>query len=390
MNRKTVGIILGGLLLGGGFVFMRQAKSTAYNKESGENIEKAVVVKKSIGSETVFLKKKGVIQGEKEVYLSPKASGRVSQIYVKMGDHVRKNQTLAVIDGSEMIYQSKIALAGFDLARKASKKTREYFENQISQAKKARDLAKDAYDYAKNSGDENEIAKAKANYELAKKAVKVAESGGNLQISVARGKKDVAKNQLNLSDLMVDNTRLKAPFSGTIAKVEVEVGDMVSPERPMFLLIGDNGKEIQISVSLKELKSIDKEGEVKISSENKSAIGHISEISSVIDTHTRKGLVKIILDQDSNQFSLGEYVNVLLPQKNNNEGGIFIPQEALVNSYYDKFVFVVEDGIAKRKKVSIENISDKYMEVRGDLSVNEDIVVQGQQYLNDGDKVKVN
>ncbi len=392
MKKKIIGGIVV-LLLGGIAFWQFSAKTQAKDKKE---ISKPKTVKIWSDDETNVegnvIKRRGVIKGDKEVYLSPKAEGRVKVIYKEIGQRVYRGQLLATIDGRETALQSQVARNGYNLADKSVSKTKKFFKSQIKQAEKAKKLAKEAYEMAKQGSDQEAIAKAKANYELAKKAVDTAEAGYKLQKEVAEGQRDIAYSQWKMAGAVAGNNYVRAPFSGVIAQVMVEVGDLVSPQRPMFLLVDDSQKEVEISVEGELLDDVKVGQEIKvITQKGVTKTVKIKAVSPMIDTHSRKGIIKISLPKDE-EFVLGEYLDVLIPQKLNQDinAGVFIPQKAVVQLYHDTFVFVVENDHAKKIKVELGEILGDQVLVKSGLNAEQAkrVIVEGQQYLNDGDVIK--
>jgi RND family efflux transporter MFP subunit len=387
MKKGIIIAIVAGFIvvIGGVFYKSTQADSSIEDENNAVKSVKVENVETGYDNTVAF---QGVVKGATEVHLAPKAQGRVTNIYKDIGETVYKGQIIATIDGSELWAQTHVAQTGYEAAKDATKKTEDYFDKQVSQAKKGRDLAKEAYEAAKQSGDQEKIAIAKANYEMADKGVSTAKKGRDLQVEMAKGQRDVAESQVVAAQTMASNTQLRAPFTGVLAQSNVEIGSLVSPQMPMFLIVGDAGKEVEISVSSEQLGNLVVGQEVTIrTAEDKKVKAKIAAISPMVDTHTRKGLVKVSLSDDS-ALVLGEYVRVFLPEENaTNE--ITVPRSALVSEYHDTFVFVVEDNIAHKRSVSVgEDYGDRIVITDG-LIADDVIIIEGQQYLNDGDQVEI-
>ncbi len=396
MSKKkiVVGVLIFFVVIG---YFVHTNKTNANNKknnQTGEKIKSVNTIKlKELNSGKNYIVRQGVIKGEKEIYLSPKAEGRVTKLYKDIGQRVLRGQMLAKIDGVEYWSQANVAKTGYNFAKKSVEKTKDFFASQIKQAKKGRELAKEAYEAARKSGDEDQIGKMKANYEMAKKAVKTAESGYELQVRMAKGNRDVALSQLNAASSVANNTNLKAPFSGVVSQVMVEVGDLVSPKRPMFLLVDDSAKEIRVSVENKFLKDVKVGDSVKMETLKGNEIeGKVKALSPMIDTHSRKGIIKVTLSNDIKDVNIGEYVKVYLPQNSEKteEKEVLIPQNAVVRLYHDNFVFILNGGRVNKVHVVLGDVVGESVVVTDGLKGDEIIIVNGQQYLNDGDRVKVN
>ena len=391
MNKKVLIIASIAIIGGGALVYSQfnnvEAKDKDQQKET-EKMVKTIDIKSGV-SDNNIVTRQGIIKGQTEVYLSAKAEGRVQKLYKEMGERVYKGQMLAYVDGREYWAQSNVAKTGYEFADKSVSKTKKFFDAQINQAKKARDLAEEAYDNYKQGNDNEKTAEAKANYEMAKKAVDTAKKGYDLQVRMAKGQRDVAQSQLNAANTVAGNTNLRAPFTGVIAQVKVEVGDLVGPQRPIFLLVDDSVKEIEVSVEGYYLKGVEVGQEITVIAKNGERItAKVKAVSPMIDTHTRKGIIKVELPKNE-ALELGEYADVLIPQlKTTTINEVIIPQEAILRVYHDTFVFTVEDGKAKKKKVELGEFISNGVVVKNGLEGNEKIIVEGQQYLREGAAVK--
>ncbi len=388
MSKRNIIFIIACVIIFGGVIINRSIKTQAHAKEQNKKQVKNVKVVSVQDGYRNTIAYRGIVKGATEVHLAPKAQGRVTKIYKEIGETVYKGQLLATIDGSELWAQTNVAQTGYKSAKESTEKTKKYFDKQVSQAKKGRNLAQSAYEVAKQSGNQQAIIQAKANYEMAKKAVSVAKKGRDLQVEMAKGQKEVAKSQLIATQTMASNTQLRAPFSGVLAQSNVEVGSLVSPQISMFLLVGNAGQEVEISVPALELDNLSVGQEVEVITDNDKKIkAKISAISPMIDTHTRKGIVKVSITK-SESLVLGEYVSVLLPEKKVADEAV-IPRNALVQEYHDSFVFIVVDNKIHKQLVRIrQDFGDKVV-IEGGLNIGDNIVIEGQQYLDDNDFVEI-
>jgi len=107
MSKKIILLIVVviGLSLGVYYVFIRNKK---------EVIKSVEVVRGDILQEVSEI---GQVKAQEELNLGFKNSGRVSEIYVKVGDIVEKNQVLAKLDTSQLIIQLQEAEAALEMAK---------------------------------------------------------------------------------------------------------------------------------------------------------------------------------------------------------------------------------------------------------------------------------
>ncbi len=392
-HKKKIGSIVLVSIGIAGTVFGMQSQSVDARNDVPVPTVKVVRAEAGDSSTTTFAMR-GVVRDAQEVYLAPKASGRVMRLLVDVGDRVVRGQRLAVIDGTELWAQTQTAQAGVASADEAVKETKDYFAAQLRQAKKARSLAHDAYKAARASGDEALIAKTRANYMLAKKAYDVAKKGRDLQLDIARGSRDVARAQLHAAQTVAANTIVRAPFSGVIASRMVAVGDLVSPERALFYIVRGAQKQVDFAVAPERLAQVRVGDTVTVRGDDgRSEAAHISAVSPVVDPHTRKGLVRVAL-ADTTTFALGDYVDVTFRvattvADGTADGGVQIPRSALVGLYHEWRVFVVVDGVAQSRIVTLGNDDGEMVIVTDGVAEGEQVVTEGQHLLRDGEAVTV-
>ena len=91
---------------------------------------------------------------------------------------------------------------------------------------------------------------------------------------------------------------------------------------------------------------------------------------------------------EAQKFSLGEYVLVDIPQEQT-EQVLLIPEAAVSYEYDDPFVFVVEEGIAKKRFVTLgENVPSGQIILTG-LAENEMVVIEGLFDLKNEMPIKI-
>ena len=71
------------------------------------------------------------------------------------------------------------------------------------------------------------------------------------------------------------------------------------------------------------------------------------------------------------------------------ESAVVVPSEAILTSSDKQYVFIVENGAAKRVDITTGLTGSGMTEVTSGLDAGEQLVTVGQQYLSDGDAVRV-
>lgn len=156
----------------------------------------------------------------REVDVASRISSRVASLNVEEGASVAKGQLLAVLDDSIVSAQRDAAAA--------------MYKNSA-----------DIYNRSKNMFETSSISQQ--------------------QFDLSRTNYISASSQLKQAEVMTEEALLKAPWDGVILKKYVEVGELVSPNSPLFTL-GDLGiAKVTIYVPLKEMEVINYGDEVKVS-----------------------------------------------------------------------------------------------------------------------------
>jgi len=177
----------------------------------GKEISISVAVQK-VESKTIteLITANGKIQPETEVKISPDVSGEIIELYVEEGDQVTLGQLLMVIKPD--VYIS--ALNRTEAALNSAKARQAQAEAQLIERELSYKRAKQLHESGTIPVSEFETAEAA--YKVAKAEVKAAEfSVKSAEASVAEAKEQLIK------------TKIYAPISGTVSRLNVEKGERV-------------------------------------------------------------------------------------------------------------------------------------------------------------------
>ncbi len=178
---------------------------------------------------------------------------------------------------------------------------------------------------------------------------------------------------------------IKAPISGEIAKIQVNVGSMITPQMPVAIIVDYTRVKVSFNLPEADINCISKDKKVSIQIDalpNDPFSAQISEISPIIDPMTRTLEVKAVVSNTKKLLKPGmtARVKIIVDEKNN---ALAIPAEALLDSY----VFVVKDSTVERRDVVAGLIGDNNIEIVQGLAEGERIVVVGQERLAGGETV---
>lgn len=201
-----------------------------------------------------------VVQGQaeaKEIRVSGKMPGRVAEIYVEEGQHVRKGDTLVHIVSSIVDAQYEEAQAMENVAQAGQRKIDAGTRKQViqaaediwKQAQAAANIAETTYRrletlYAKGVISQQRRDEAKAAYEAAKAGADAARSSYDLARSGAQSEDketanamvEVAKMGKKKVNAILEDQYLTAPFDGEIISIYPAVSELIATGAPIATL----------------------------------------------------------------------------------------------------------------------------------------------------------
>ena len=151
------------------------------------------------------------------VSISSKILGRVEKLAVDEGDTVTTGQVLVTLDDSDLRAQMAQATAAFHLAQESVKLA-------------SVNLSRAQADYRRAEQEFRTSVITKEQYDHAASALDAA--GAEVGIAVSRVA--AARAQAGVVQAQLDNTTIRSPFNGNVAKRWVLQGDVVQPGQPVF------------------------------------------------------------------------------------------------------------------------------------------------------------
>jgi len=327
---------------------------------------------------TPLLTASGYVVARRKAVVSAKIQGRLSQLRVEEGSRVREGETLARLEDADY-------LAAVERARAAVQQAdANLFENR-------RQLA-----LAEKLAQQNVLAVDQR--DAAASRVRLAEA------ALAQARADLV-----FSEAQLQNTIIRAPFSGVVVKKMAEVGESVAPIPPGVNLSTSSGA----IVALADLATLEVEADVAEANVAKLGDAQPAEVTveafpgqrykavlrQVIPTADRTKatvMVKVtILDKDPNlKPEMSAKVTFLEKEAPRAASAaparvVTIPSAAVVRKDGKPFVFEVVEGRARQRSVSLGGEQDGRVVVREGLSGGEALVSGPPEALKDGDAVRI-
>lgn len=189
------------------------------------------------------------------------------------------------------------------------------------------------------------------------------------------------------AEVMVGYTRITAPFAGVVVRKHVEVGDLLSPGRPVIDLEDPASLRLEVEVpeSLAGTIALGAKLLVTISAAELAAAAEVVEVTPAADPVSRSVLVKLALPAEAKTLRSGQFGRVTLPVAAGKM--LAVPTSALVRRGQLDAVFVVQDGVARLRLVRLGGGDAQRTSIRAGLADGETVVSDGAAGLADGQPI---
>ena len=315
------------------------------------------------------------------VYVEDKAV--CTAIYVREGQSVKAGDKLfalkdspafASFNAEDATYLSTVA-SYFD--------QRGIFNQQIALYQKLWNNAKQLYEIGAAS--KLEVEQAELQY-----VSTVAQRDATL-MQIEQGLSQYKAYQEGASALETDeNGNVLAPFDGTVDALGIYTGSKLSGEYPVALLTSGGQMKVTsyVSESLVPHLTVGSEALVKFSAIGAEAKGTIRSVSEEPNQQTRLYVVSVELPDGIEGIASGLFADITF-YTDTSTGTVMVPSEAILTSNGTQYVFIVENDTARYVAIETGLVGDGVTEVTAGLKGGETIVTVGQQYLADGDAVRI-
>jgi RND family efflux transporter MFP subunit len=175
-------------------------------------VETATVSERAAGTQAAVLNASGYVTARRRATVSSKITGKVIEVNVEEGMAIREGQVLARLDDATFRAALALAEAQAEAARRAVR------ENEVRLAEARVSLGRVLQLVKDQLSTQAEVDKAQAEVDSL-----------DARIAASREQVRVSERQAELERTNLDNTVIRAPFSGVAISKDAQPGEMVSP-----------------------------------------------------------------------------------------------------------------------------------------------------------------
>lgn len=286
------------------------------------------------------------LEAKADAEVNSKATGLVQSVLVEEGDHVDAGQVLATLDTERQRMQLAKGKAELGQLRSEMQRIEKMYERKLVSA--------DVYD--------------KLKWQLESMTAAV-----------------------DMQELSLRETEIRAPISGVIARRYVKVGQLITEysSKALFHVVSQQRLEAVINLPEHQLQraKVGQTAYLNFAGMPQQQ-AQIVRISPVVDATSGTARVTIGIDNKDLSLKAGMFAQVEL-QYDSKAAALLVPKRAVLAMDNSSSVFVVKDGKVSRKVVKTGYESDAAIEVLEGLAEGDQVVTAGQASLKEQSLVNV-
>ena len=336
----------------------------------------------------------GYVVARTKAAVSAKIPGRLAMLNVSEGSRVEKGDVIARLENAD--YAAAVAQAKAELASAMATLIELAADND--QTRREFERVRDIHAQNPNLVSAQEVENAQSRSKQAAARVKAQEARANS-----------AEAGVQMAQANLENTYIRAPFTGTVLRKEAEVGEVVAPSvgggltRGAVVTMADLATlEVEVDVNEAYIARISNGQQARITLDAYPDTAFRGAVRQVVPTADRQRAtvqVKVsIVDRDPRILTeMGAKVEFLQAPRPEPAGApqagerprIIVPAEAVRSQNGRNVVWMVRDGRLQSRDVDAGPVSGNFREIRSGLSGGEQLLVAGVETPREGQRVKV-
>jgi HlyD family secretion protein len=405
-SSKWIGVLLLSTVIVAGCSSKQEAgaadKTTV--KEQIRTVKVDKITKQKIGEPPEQI---GDVVSSIQLDVMTKSGGEVVDILKKRGEKVTKGDVLFRLDPTDVELQKEQSVLGVKSAQSQLTSKREDVVNGrsdlVNSLSKVQQAVKDAekdYSKARNDYDQGLVSKEqvdktetawnnmKLDLDSAQKKLKSMDSTDSLaplEVQV-----ETAQLGIRSADRTLSNMEVKAPTTGVLTELTVELGMTVSPSFRAGQV--QQVDPLKIKAVLTEASANLVRGKQQLSfyipGATDKMTGNVSFLSEIMNAETKAYDLELEVPNTDGKIKPGSKAQILLTE-DQDQVVLVVPILSIIREGSDNFVFILNGDTAQKRKVELGRINETTQEIISGVKVDEVLVVSGQQQLKDQEKVKV-
>lgn len=337
----------------------------------------------------------GSLMADMQSEVTPLVAGRVMQVLVERGQRVREGDPLIRLRDvdfrtTQAQAQATLGQARARLGLEGGRPFNPEEAPEVRAAAAQRDMADDARRraeqlYGSGSLSDSELQRARSSAEAANAQYRSAVNGMRGAYFAYQQAQAVASQASRaLSDSVV-----RAPFAGEVAERRINVGEYVTPQRAIVLLVKTDALRMEIQVPQERIAQVQRDQRVQVRVDafpDRVFTGTVRYISAAVRADSRSLIAEAVIPNEDGSLRPGLFATARIAV-GTQRAAVAIPARAVLSEAGTSRVFVVANGrVQERVVVVAERAGDTAVIERG-VSAGERVALDNLTRLGDGVQV---
>jgi RND family efflux transporter MFP subunit len=335
-------------------------------------VEVSTATRSSVSQQLVVV---GNLIGDATVAVVPRVGGRMQEIYVRLGDQVRRGQRIAKIEDFELQEQLKQQESALEVSKATIRQREADLQLAETNAERSRNL------FARQLLPKQTLDDTEARYQA-----------GLAQLDLARAQNNQSMSRLEELKIQVENTTIVSPVNGFIARRAADPGAFVSQNAPIVDVVDIGRVRLVANIVEKDLTQIQAGDDTRVEVDaypGEMFVGRIARVSPVLDPSTRTAPVEIEIPNPGFRLKPGMYARVTVTTDQRKDA-LVVPTNALVDIGGRRGLFVAaENDTVLFRAITVGIEENALTEILEGVREGERVVTTGGAALRDGDRVIV-
>lgn len=303
----------------------------------------------------------GTLHPKERVEIEPEVAGRVLSVSFDEGTQVREGQLLARLDARKI--EAEVD------ARRA----------QLAEARVRASNAERRYARFEKIGDPAAVSRDEVD-------------AAQTELEAARAEVSRLEAELARAEERLEDTQIRAPFTGAIGEALVDQGDYVEEGDAIATLRRIDVLELSFTLPERHRPRVaigqDVDVELDAFGPDERFAGRVTFVDPAVNVNTRAFTVKADIDNPEGRLVPGSFARAELTLERLSDR-VVVPEAALVATRSGYILFVVEDGVARQRSVTTGLRKPGLVEIREGVTSGETVVESGHMSLFEGAPVAV-
>ncbi|MGB3209152.1 MAG: efflux RND transporter periplasmic adaptor subunit [Desulforhopalus sp.] len=288
----------------------------------------------------------GAVEPWTKLKLMAKLNGTITEVLVDEGDRVKKGDILARIEDEDFRIALERAEAAYNLAKAEYRRDKSIYDKGVIPT-------------ATLDTNRTNMQQAKADYENAK--------------------------------LLLSRTTVTSPMDGIIRRMDAKIGLQLSVGDPIAEILEIDRMKGVIGIPESDVTAVRKLENVDLTVQalgDRIITGKKHFLSPSPETIARLYNLELEIDNSNGEVLAGMFIRADIVKKKV-DNTLAVPFYSVISRNDEQYVFVEEEGVAKKRKVSL-GIMEKWMvQITAGLKPGDRILIEGHRDVEDDQEVKV-